>query len=176
MSNKQFFMICLFSIGLYYVSLWIGNYFRNKKEVTEKPTKEYINKVIRSVNKMSGSQFEDFVGFIFKEIGYKVKQTPKTRDGGKDLILHTKNKKIYVEVKRYASKNLISSSLVLKLIGSAVSDGVNECIFLTTSGYTKDAIDTAENSKVKIKLIDIDGFIDILKVCNTNKVLRYLGY
>lgn len=176
LTNKQFFTLCIICIGLYYISLKIGNYVRKKKEVKEKPVKDYINKVIGSINRMNGSEFEDFCEFVFKDIGYKVKQTPKSRDGGKDLILNTKKGKVYVEIKRYSSKNLVNSSLVLKLIGSAVSDGVNECIFLTTSGYTKDAIDTAENSRVKIKLIDIDGFIDILKECNHNNIVRYLGY
>lgn len=176
MNNKQFFMICILSIGLYYVSLWVGNYFRNKKEIKEKPTREYVNKVIGSINKMNGGQFEDFISFLFKEMGYKVQQTPKSRDGGKDLILKTQKGKVYVEIKRYASKNLVSSPLVLKLIGSAVSDGVNNCIFLTTSGYTNDAIDLAENSKVNVNLIDINGVIDMIKMCNSDKVLKYLGY
>ena len=176
LNNKEFFILCILCVGLYYVSLWIGNYFRNKKEIKEKPTRDYIAKVIKAINRMNGSQFEDFVGFIFRDLGYKVYQTPKTRDGGKDLIVRTDKGKMYVEIKRYASKNLVSSSHVLKLIGSAVSDGVEQCLFLTTSGYTKDAIDTAENSKVNIKLIDLGGFEDILKACNVNRVLSYLGY
>lgn len=176
MINKQFFTTALLLVALYYISYVLGKYYRNKKEISEKPTRDYVDKVIKSINSMNGSQFEDFIGFIFKELGYKVQQTPKTRDGGKDLILKTKEGKIYVEVKRYASKNLISSPLVLKLIGSAVSDGVNNCIFLTTSKYTNDAIELADNSKVKIKLIDIDGVVDMIKKCNSNRVLGYLGY
>lgn len=147
-----------------------------RREIKEYPVKEYVNKVISSVNRMDGGQFEDFMSFIFGELGYSVKQTPKTRDGGKDLILNTSDGKVYVEIKRYASKNLVSSSLVLKLIGSAVSDGVNKCIFLTTSGYTGDAIETARKSKVDIKLIDIDGFIDMVKDCRSDRILNYLGY
>ena len=83
---------------------------------------------------------------------------------------------MYVEIKRYASSNLVTAPLVLKLIGSAVSDGVNKCLFLTTSGYTNDAIDTAEKSKVDIKLVDINGFVDMCKMCDADNVLRYLGY
>ncbi len=176
LTNKQFFTLCIVCIGLYYISFWIGDYFRKKRIIKQKPTKDYIAKVIRSINKMNGSQFEDFVGFVFREAGYKVYQTKKTRDGGKDLILKTDKGKMYVEIKRYASRNLVSSSHVLKLIGSAVSDGVKQCLFVTTSGYTKDAIELAESSKVDVKLIDLNGFEDILKACNFNRVLRYLGY
>ena len=175
LNSDGFVILSIVFIGLYFVSLFFGN-VSEKRELKQRAVKDYINKVIYRINEMNGSQFEDFVEFVFRDIGYNVKQSPKTRDGGKDLILTTKKGKVYVEIKRYSSRNLVSSSLVLKLIGSAVSDGVYECIFLTTSGYTKDAINTAENSKVKIKLIDIDGFIDILKCCNHNNIMRYLGY
>lgn len=176
MDNKQFFTICIFSIILYYVGLAINKMKSQRKEKEEYPINVYINKVISSVNKMNGSQFEDFVEYIFKEMGFKVKQTPKTRDGGKDLILTTEDGRIYVEIKRYATSNLVSSTLILKLIGSAVSDGVEKCLFLTTSGFTNDAIDTAEKSKVEIKLVDINGFVDMCKMCDSDNVLRYLGY
>lgn len=174
MSNKNFFLICILSVGLYYISLWTGNFVRRKKAPKRKVTKDYIDNVIKAINRMDGGQFEDFVGFLFREMGYRVKQTPKTRDGGKDLVLNTQKGKVYVEVKRYASKNLISSTLVLKLIGSAVSDGVNRCLFLTTSGYTKDAVALAESSKIRIDLVDLDGIIDMLKKCNSNRVMKYL--
>lgn len=176
MSDKQFFIIFMVSALLYFVSYKSGEYLRKRKEIKDKPVKDYLNKVILSINKMNGSEFEDFVSFVFKELGFKVKQTAKTRDGGKDLILKTTKGKVYVEVKRYSSKNPISSSLVLKLIGSAVSDGINECIFLTTSRYTKDALELVENSKVNVKLIDLDGFKDMIKKCNSGRVLGYLGY
>lgn len=172
--NKVF--VIIFYLALYYISLQLGKFIRRKKEIKNKPTKEYVNKIIDAINKMNGNQFEDFISFIFNELGYRVKQTPKTRDGGKDIILNTKKGKVYVEVKRYASKNLISSPLLLKLIGSAVSDGVNKCLFLTTSGYTKDAIALAKSSKISINLIDLDGVIDMAKKCNYNRVLRYLEH
>lgn len=176
MDLNRYFVIVIAYISLYWVSLQIGKLVRKKRAIKSKPTKDYINKVINSINSMNGHQFEDFISFIYKELGYTVRQTPKTRDGGKDLVLRTKEGKVYVEIKRYSSKNLVSSPLLLKLIGSAVSDGVNNCIFLTTSGYTSDAKELAKNSKVKIKLIDINGVVDMVKKCNSNKVLSYLGY
>lgn len=176
MYNEGFFKTCLILASLYYISYLLGNFYRSKKAKKQKPIEDYIDKVIKSINSMDGHQFEDFISYIYKELGYTVRQMPKTRDGGKDLILRTKEGKVYVEIKRYSSKNLVSSPLILKLIGSAVSDGVNNCIFLTTSGYTNDAKELAKNSKVKIKLIDINGVVDMVKKCNSNKVLSYLGY
>lgn len=176
MLDNVYLYIFIFILIITTINAAIKRNIDMRREIKEYPIKEYVNKVISSVNRMDGGQFEDFMSFIFEEIGYSVKQTPKTRDGGKDLILNTKDGKVYVEIKRYSSKNLISSSLILKLIGSAVSDGVNKCIFLTTSGYTKDAIETARKSKVDIKLIDIDGFIDMVKDCRSDRVLNYLGY
>ena len=174
--DNVYVYLFIFILIITTINSFIKRNIEMRREIKEYPIKEYVNKVISSVNKMDGGQFEDFMSFIFEEMGYNVRQTPKTRDGGKDLILNTKDGKIYVEIKRYASKNLISSSLILKLIGSAVSDGVDKCIFLTTSGYTNDAMEVAKKSKVDIKLIDIDGFIDMVKSCRADKVLSYLGY
>lgn len=174
--NNVYLYVFLFFVSIAWIKFFIQKLVQEKREKKEYPIRLYTNKILQSVNNMTGSQFEDFVEYIYKSIGYKVKATPKTRDGGKDLIIYTNSGKIYVEVKRYESSSLITSSLVLKLIGSAASDGVKKCIFLTTSGFTKDAIKTANNSKIKVDLIDIEGFLDICKQCNQNKVLNYLKY
>lgn len=36
---------------------------------------------------MSPTEFEDFVADLFGRMGFLVKVTPRTRDGGKDIIL-----------------------------------------------------------------------------------------
>lgn len=149
---------------------------RTKREIKEYPVKLYIDKVASAVQRMNGHEFEEFVGYIFSSLGYETQITSKSRDGGKDLILGTGKGKIYVEVKRYAENNLISSPLILKLVGSAANDGVSKCIFLTTSGYTKDAIETAERSKINIDLLDYEGFIDLCKECKQDNILTFLGY
>lgn len=179
MSDNIYVSIFLILMFLMWANVLVGN-FREKrrinKEIKEYPINVYINKILQRVENMTGSQFEDFVSYVFSDIGYRVKPTKKTRDGGKDLILYTKQGKVYVEIKRYSNNNLITSPLVLKLIGSSATDGVKKCIFLTTSYFTKDAIETAEKSKIDIKLIDLEGFIDICKVCDQEKILNYLGY
>lgn len=170
---NNMFVWCILA---YIIGLVINKTVIKKRHDVEMDDRAYYNKIVASINKMNGSQFEDFVGYIFKDLGIKAKATPKTRDGGKDFILKTKDGTVYVEVKRYSSKNLISSPTVLKLLGSAVSDGVAKCLFITTSRFTKDAINLAENSKIPIELIDIDGFLDMCKKCNKGGVLNYLGY
>lgn len=174
MSNKWLLVIAIAIVIAHYTLMYFEEVNERENNPNDDEIKKYIIRVLSAIRSMDGHEFEDFTAFIFKEIGYNVIQTPKTRDGGKDLILRNKSGDIYVEIKRYASNNLISSPHVLKLIGSTVSDGAKECIFITTSGYTQDAINLALTSKVKISLLDMDGFVDILKKCNKKRVLKYI--
>lgn len=167
--------IWIWCIVAYFVGFIINKTVVKDKVKVKIEEQVFLEKVTSAINKMDGSQFEDFVGYVFRDLGKKVKETGKTRDGGKDLILFEPSGKVYIEIKRYASKNLVSSPAILKLIGSAVSDGVNKCLFLTTSGYTKDAIKTAEKSKVPIELMDLSSFLNMCKDCNRQKVLEYIA-
>lgn len=175
MLDNVYSYIFIFVTVVAWINVAITSYRERKRVIKTYPIDIYIDKILQAVNNMTGSEFEDFIRYVFADIGYDVKSTPKSRDGGKDLILKTKQGKVYVEIKRYSSKNLVSAPLVLKLIGSAATDGVKKCIFLTTSGYTKDAIATAENSKIDIELIDFNGFVDLCKRCDRNRILGYLG-
>lgn len=76
-----------------------GNKKLKIKEYKKIQVQEYQDKIIRSINNMSGRDFEYFVAFIFKCLGYKVNVTQASRDGGKDLIIKKDGITTYVELK-----------------------------------------------------------------------------
>lgn len=173
--SYMWYGIGIVTIYLIYIKLF-GNKKLKIKEYKKIQVQEYKDKIINSINNMSGRDFECFVGYIFERLGYKVNVTQASRDGGKDLILKKDGITTYVELKRYASKNKINSTQVLKLIGSACADGVHNVIFITTSSYSNDCYNIKSNKDMNIQLLDLDDFIDMCIECPQWEVLEMLGY
>lgn len=171
-------ILCIISMFLLIVII-CGHTLENeckdidKVKVIQK-NKENLKQIEKLIWRLDGFQFEEFCSMLFSLKGIKNDLTSKTGDGGKDIILRTDEGKIYVECKHYSPKNLVSNPLIMKLIGSCTVDNINKAIFITTSGYSKEAINTIDNCKS----IKIDRFYmnDLLEMCklNTGYVLNWL--
>lgn len=120
---------------------------------------------LKDIDNLKGwYDFEIFVAKIFEQNGYYVYHTRKTNDGGKDIIVEKNNIKIYIECKYWNAHNAIGREAIQKLVGAAIMDGVQNAIFITTSGYNQNAITAANminrqgNFKIELwgkqKLID----------------------
>lgn len=115
---------------------------------------------------MSPYEFQDLVAGLLRAMGYHVAWTsPPGKDGGIDVIawsdpLGTRPPYLKVQVKRYkeGAKNTVEEvRSFLALLG----DG-DVGLFVTTSGFTKDAVQEArKQEKRKITLIDLDRFFDL---------------
>lgn len=173
--SYMWYGIGLVVIYLIYMKLY-GDKRLKIKEYKKIQVQEYQDKIIRSINRMSGRDFECFVGFIFECLGYKVNVTQASRDGGKDLIVKKDGVTTYVELKRYASKNKINSTQVLKLIGSACVDGIHNVIFITTSSYSNDCYNIQSNKGMDVQLLDLNDLMDMCMECPQWEVLEWLGY
>ena len=110
---------------------------------------------------MTPYEFETFMARYFKGEGFVVQQTSRTNDGGKDLILHKNGQLYYVEVKRYSRSNGIQRPLIQKLVGACYPVKAKG-IFVTTSYFSKGAIDEARRSNVQ--LIDGQKLMKLLKI------------
>ena len=90
-------------------------------------------------------EFEDVIAEIFRVRGYKVEQTKKTRDGGKDIIAISSDElgiesKYFIECKHPDEGNKVSVSLVREAYGvHNTRSGPNKTILVTTSKFTRDA-------------------------------------
>ena len=115
---------------------------------------------LEELRRLDPYEFEKVVGDYFRDCGYTVQQTKRSNDGGKDLIMYKGGQTYYVEVKRYAKSKPVDRPLIQKLVGACHPNNAKG-IFVTTSRFTKGAIDEAHRSN--IELIDGDQFIRLLK-------------
>lgn len=116
------------------------------------------------IKNMSHREFEFFVADIFEKLGFTVKITKTTRDGGKDIIA-TKSDPIpytlIVECKHWGEGHKVDVSVVRSVYGVQVVTQANQSVIVTSSKFTKDARDFVEERKNLMALLDID---DLLKM------------
>lgn len=84
-------------------------------------------------------EFEDGVAAMFEKLGYSVKQTPYSNDGGKDAIAIKDGKKALIECKRY-EKDLIGRPALQKFYAAIMEEKADKGIFVTTSGFARTAL------------------------------------
>jgi HJR/Mrr/RecB family endonuclease len=100
------------------------------------------------LDKLSGIEFEGYLGGIFKKQGYVVELTPVVADYGADLLLTQGNRKIAVQAKRYAST--VGISAVQEAISGRAYYSCTEAWVVTTGTFTPNATALAEKSQVKL--------------------------
>jgi len=121
---------------------------------------------IYSLDSISGKEFEDFLKWLFTELGYNVELTQVTADSGVDLVLNKDKIKIAVQAKRYNRNTKISNAVVLKTHGGM---GVYKChksMIVTTSFFTRQAISDAK--KLDIELWDRNHLSSVIDNINNH--------
>lgn len=168
---------------IFIVLCWISSEYithsnyKNENDTVKCSINRQLKLLSNAIDSMDAFQFEEFIAILFNMNGFKAKTTPKTRDGGKDVIVKDKGKIIYVECKHYAEENKITVNYIHKLISACVIDNVKQGIFITTSNYSSEAIRIAN----KCKQVDIDIWYkcDVLDYCRNIdmlKLLEWVGY
>lgn len=108
-------------------------------------------------------EFENLVSNLFGKIGFEVKQTQSTVDGGVDAIAFDTRPilggKIIIQAKRY--KNTVDVSAVRDLYGTMINEGANKGILVCTSHYGSKAYNFANGKP--IELIDGGGLLYLLE-------------
>ncbi len=100
---------------------------------------------------MNHRDFEYYVAeFLNVTRNLKTHVTNAAKDGGKDIVAFDGDEPIYVEVKLW--KGNVGRPAIQKLEGAMSGDKVKRGYFITSSGFTKDAIQYA--AKTNITLID----------------------
>lgn len=98
-------------------------------------------------------EFEKEVAYWFEQQGYKSMVTPKSGDGGIDIIISKGEYKAYVQCKRYKTSKVDRPTLNA-LYGVVCADNVNQGIVVCLLGITDEANEFAK--KVGIKVVTID--------------------
>lgn len=116
------------------------------------------------ISNLTWQDTERLVSGLLRALGYKTQMTSRGSDLGSDIIasydeLGLQEPIIKVEVKK-RSKEKISSEQIRSFIGGL--RGYNKGIYVTTSGFTKDAKYDAERANFAITLIDADRLVDLI--------------
>ena len=116
------------------------------------------------IKNMSPRDFEFFVADIFQKLGFSVKITQATRDGGQDIIVTKAEPFPYtliVECKHWRENHKVDVSVVRSVYGVQTATQANQSVIVTSSKFTRDARKFAEERKNLMALWDID---DLLKL------------
>lgn len=193
----KFFIILFLICGLCYASviaLQIGIFYGKKKMKSNIYKYKYINikstglhttqGISKKLRVMDPRKFEILCAELLKSTGeYKhVELTSYTQDGGKDIILTDKaGNKVYVECKRYTNKAtstegfMIGREICQKLIGAMTSNCIFNGIIMTTGNVHYNATEYINNlhrnSPYRIKIITMDGILDMLDKTDKDKLL-----
>lgn len=95
-------------------------------------------------------EFENFIGDLFKKMGYEVDLTPCSSDYGADVIAKNQNETIAIQVKRNSVGNNVGVQEVNQVLGSMHYYKANRSIVITTSDFTKQAIKASENAPLEL--------------------------
>lgn len=109
-------------------------------------------------------KFEELVADLLKREGLATQLTPPKKDGGRDILAFADTlagRHLYlVECKKYAEDNPVGVSLVRELYGVVMAERATAGLLVTTSRFTKGAIDFTVpiNHQIGLK-----GYEDLVK-------------
>lgn len=115
--------------------------------------------VKHNLKDMTPREFEEFTGELFNQLGFVATVTQATRDNGKDVVLESRNGKIYIECKHYQGS--VGREIANKLYGVMCADSVQGGIIITTGHFTGDCIEFCK--RVGILLYDMSGILKLYK-------------
>ncbi|NOU99328.1 restriction endonuclease [Paenibacillus planticolens] len=107
-----------------------------------------INASIDDLDRMTGIEFEQFLGRFFNAQGYKVTITPPSGDFGADLVLKKDRKSIAVQAKRYTGK--VGVDALQQVLGGRDYYGCGKSKVITNSYFTKQAVQFAQRTNIEL--------------------------
>lgn len=116
---------------------------------------------IKDLLSLSSKEFENLCYLLMKKMGFSVKTTSISGDGGIDLIANY-NKPMFrgkyiVQCKRYSGS--VGVPIIRDLYGVVMDERANKGILITTGNFTQSAIEFATNKNLEL----IDG-IELCKI------------
>ena len=137
------------------------------EDIKEWHTQQFANfqdKLLKYLRGIDPHQFEKLMVHLLEVMGYRSPNgqaitTQQTRDGGIDGVIQQDAlglQNVYIQVKRYAESNSIDPKTI-RSFGGVLQEKKNEGdnnngVFITTSSYTSDALESAK--RLHIKTID----------------------
>jgi len=150
------------------------------EEIEELVKSEIIDRILQQ----NPYFFETLVVDLLKAMGYAgignfAQTTKKSNDGGIDGLLNQDKlglDVVYVQAKRYKEDNLVQGKEMRDFVGSLDVRGADKGIFITTSSFANNALETIKSSSKKIITVNGNQLADLMLEYNVGvkdeKVLR----
>lgn len=124
-------------------NIWL---IENEREIFR-----YLSRKPDKVLDMSPREFEKLVASIFRANGFNVELTPASHDGGFDVLAVQRSNlvgetRFLIECKRYKKDKKIGIGLVQRLIGTVNQFKATKGILVTTSSFTRDALNCVKST------------------------------
>jgi HJR/Mrr/RecB family endonuclease len=115
-------------------------------------------------------RFEELVADIFKNLGYGVRLTQSTRDGGADVLLFENPNALQaiVEVKRYDKDRTVGIKFVDRLMGAMIRWQSKKAYLITTSHFSRPSTDAVS------QIGQLDSSFEI-ELWDATRLLKELG-
>lgn len=109
----------------------------------------------------SPDDFEDLIVDLMVAMGYGAggdnRRIGRSGDGGVDGIINEDRlglDRVYLQAKRYAADNIVGPNQIREFAGALMLRNAEKGVFVTTSSFTRGAVDEAERMRQRIVLID----------------------
>jgi restriction system protein len=100
----------------------------------------------RYLDEIEWREMERLLAEVFEGLGFDVRLTPGSKDGGKDIILtchvEAQAHSYYVEVKHWRSGQRVGAGAISDFLNVIVNEEVNGGLYLSTYGYCSNAIES----------------------------------
>lgn len=135
-------------------------------ESAKKIRQARYQEIIDTILSKKPREFEGIVVLLLQKMGYggEIKQsgiiTPYSNDGGIDGIIKEDVLgfgRIHIQAKRYAQENSVQRQEIQSFVGALAVAQSNKGVFITTSSFSKGAIQYAAGLNGSTTLILIDG-------------------
>lgn len=131
--------------------------YEQAQDLARKKISEYINRADPYV-------FQNMVAALLRGMGYHTPHVaPRGKDGGVDIIAYrdpfgVQPPRMKVQVK-HRENTKTPPQEAQQLVGILNDEDIG--LFVSTGGFTSDAISIIRNSKRHMEKLDLDGFIDL---------------
>ena len=141
--NSGKFSTLLIILGVFILLLTFCRWLLIKMKMTP----DNVNRTLKQIDSMTGSQFEEFVAAVLQGNGYEIlEMTKATGDFGADIIVSRNEERIAVQCKRYA--NPVGLKAVQEAISAMKHYDCDSCLVVTNSKFTNQAVELAIDNEV----------------------------
>jgi hypothetical protein len=121
----------------------------------------HLAKCPQLMYQLTSRRFEELVARIFSDHGFDVELTRASRDGGYDILAKLHNPATsfiaLVECKKYSPENRVGVEIVRGLYGVTEMKGANQGLVVTSSFFTRGAVEETARIGSKLGLKDYDA-------------------